>query len=333
MVLKVVRNMFILWTLVFSSCQGPEAPVADSSPPAFLWDDLARPVSFPGPLVDSDSLYDQKSLRIVANLAHHEWDSIASVANDSLFAAVAETPDASQLQGMNQLQAWRSTLGELDYEAFNVRGTYNKGSQSHVAYVFGRWRSRQAGQFDVFIVFTVAWNREGRLTGIAKFQTGWPRTNARPIKPTRRPEGFHFYSATRLGSEQSARKAMDFTEAIYRNNLKLQQGLLADSVEYHDGQGEYGYYSRAQVLDLLDHRTKDHVHHLVRYTSVVPWSMLRYGRDMAVVVTYEDWQNRDGSSTVYSFCRMYFFDEQGKIYNFVFTRRRVHPVGRYPLVD
>jgi hypothetical protein len=54
---------------------------------------------------------------------------------------------------------------------------------------------------------------------------------------------------------------------------------------------------------------------------------------MAVVVTYEDWQNRDGSTAVYSFCRLYFFDEKGKINNFVFTRRRVHPVGRYPLVD
>jgi hypothetical protein len=104
-------------------------------------------------------------------------------------------------------------------------------------------------------------------------------------------------------------------------------------VQYHDGQGVYGIYSRAEVLDLLDHRTKDHQHNLVRYTTVIPWMMLRFGREMAVVVTYEDWQNRDGSTAVYSFCRLYFFDEKGKINNFVFTRRRVHPVGRYPLVD
>ena len=88
------------------------------------------------------------------------------------------------------------------------------------------------------------------------------------------------------------------------------------------------------VLELwLDHRTKDHQHNLVRYTTVIPWTMLRFGREMALVVTYEDWQNRDGSTAVYSFCRLYFFDEKGKINNFVFTRRRVHPVGRYPLVD
>jgi hypothetical protein len=284
-------------------------------------------------LVESDSVYDQKSLRIVANLAHAEWDSIAAVANDSLFVAVAETPYAAQLEGLAQLQAWRSSLGDVAYEAFNVRGVYNEGSQSHVAYVFSRWKAPQLEGSDQFIVFTVAWNPQGKLTGIGMFKTGWPRDNLRPIKPTRRPEKFHFYSATRIGSDSAAEKAMDFTEAIYRNVLRAQQSLLADTVEYHDGQGVYGIYSRAEVLDLLDHRTKDHQHNLVRYTAVVPWTMLRFNREMAVVVTYEDWQNRDGSSVVYSFCRLYFFDEQGKINNFVFTRRRVYPVGRYPLVE
>lgn len=298
-----------------------------------MWSDLSRPVSFPGPLVESDSVYDQKSLRIIANLAHAEWDSIAAVANDSLFVAVAETPYAAQLEGLAQLQAWRSSLGDVAYEAFNVRGVYNEGTQSHVAYVFSRWKAPQLEGSDQFIVFTVAWNHYGRLTGIGMFKTGWPRDSARPIHPTRRPEHFHFYSATRIGSDSAAKKAMDFTEAIYRNVLRVQQSLLADTVEYHDGQGEYGIYSRAKVLDLLDHRTKDHQHNLVRYTSVIPWTMLRFNREMAVVVTYEDWQNRDGSSAVYSFCRLYFFDEQGKINNFVFTRRRVYPVGRYPLVD
>ena len=315
------------------SCQGPSTDAPKPASKNFVWSDLSRPVSFPGPLVESDSVYDQKSLRIVANLAHAEWDSIAAVANDSLFVAVAETPYAAQLEGLAQLQAWRSSLGDVAYEAFNVRGVYNEGSQSHVAYVFSRWKTSQLEGSDQFIVFTVAWNPQGKLTGIGMFKTGWPRDNLRPIKPTRRPEKFHFYSATRIGSDSAAEKALDFTEAIYRNVLRAQQSLLADTVEYHDGQGVYGIYSRAEVLDLLDHRTKDHQHNLVRYTAVVPWTMLRFNREMAVVVTYEDWQNRDGSSAVYSFCRLYFFDEQGKINNFVFTRRRVYPVGRYPLVD
>jgi hypothetical protein len=324
----------LVYGLVFAvACQQSSDSEYAVAERRFAWSDLSRPVSFPGPLVDSDSAFDQKSLRIIANLAHAEWDSIAAVANDSLFVAVAETPYAAQLEGLAQLEAWRTTLGDISYEAFNVRGVYNQGSQSHVAYVFSRWKSPQPGGTDLFMVFTVAWNTAGRLTGIAAFSTGWPRDSVRPIRPTRRPEHFHFYSATRIGSDSAAKKAMDFTEAIYRNVLRVQQSLLADTVEYHDGQGVYGIYSRAQVLDLLDHRAKDHQHSLVRYTTVVPWTMLRFGREMAVVVTYEDWQNRDGSTAVYSFCRLYFFDEQGKINNFVFTRRRVHPVGRYPLVD
>jgi hypothetical protein len=328
-----LRNVLIFGILATYSCQGPSIDAPEPAPQSFVWSDLSRPVSFPGPLVESDSAYDQKSLRIVANLAHAEWDSIAAVANDSLFAAVAETPYAAQLEGMAQLQAWHKTLGSVDYEAFNVRGVFNQGSQSHVAYVFSRWKTSQLDENDQFMVFTLAWNPQGKLTGIGMFKTAWPRGNLRPIKPTRRPEKFHFYSATRIGSDSAAKKAMDFTEAIYRNVLRVQQSLLADTVEYHDGLGEYGIYSRAEVLDLLDHRATDHQHHLIRYTSVIPWTMLRFGREMAVVVTYEDWQNRDGSTAVYSFCRLYFFDEKGKINNFVFTRRREHPVGRYPLVD
>lgn len=331
--LKILRNVLISCALAVYSCQGPSTDAPKPAPKNFVWSDLSRPVSFPGPLVESDSVYDQKSLRIIANLAHAEWDSIAAVANDSLFVAVAETPYAAQLEGLAQLQAWRSSLGDVAYEAFNVRGVYNEGSQSHVAYVFSRWKAPQLEGSDQFIIFTVAWNPQGKLTGIGMFKTGWPRDSARPINPARRPEHFHFYSATRIGSDSAAEKAMDFTEAIYRNVLRAQQSLLADTVEYHDGQGVYGIYSRAEVLDLLDHRTKNHQHNLVRYTAVVPWTMLRFNREMAVVVTYEDWQNRDGSSAVYSFCRLYFFDEQGKINNFVFTRRRVYPVGRYPLVD
>jgi hypothetical protein len=332
-VLRFLRRFLILSTLATLSCQGPTADVPQPAPKSFVWSDLARPVSFPGPLVESDSAFDQKSLRIIANLAHAEWDSIAAVANDSLFAAVAETPYAARLEGLAQLEAWRTALGEVTYEAFNVRGAYNQGSQSHVAYVFSRWKTSQLNDNDQFIVFTVAWNPQGKLTGIGMFKTGWPRDSVRPIRPTRRPEHFHFYSATRIGSDSAAKKAMDFTEAIYRNVLRPQQALLADTVEYQDGQGVYGIYSRAEVLDLLDHRTKDHQHNLVRYTAIIPWTMLRFGREMAVVVTYEDSQNRDGSTAVYSFCRLYFFDEKGKINNFVFTRRRVHPVGRYPLVD
>lgn len=324
----------LVFGLVFAvACQQSSDSEYAVAERRFAWSDLSRPVSFPGPLVDSDSAFDQKSLRIIANLAHAEWDSIAAVANDSLFVAVAETPNAARLEGLDQLQAWRLPLGTLDYEAFNVRGVFNEGSQSHVSYVFCRVKGQKSDNFDRFMVFTVAWNPQGKLTGIGMFNTGWPRDSVRPIRPTRRPEHFHFYSATRIGSDSAAKKAMDFTEAIYRNVLRPQQALLADTVEYHDGQGVYGIYSRAEALDLLDHRTKDHQHNLVRYTTVIPWTMLRFGREMAVVVTYEDWQNRDGSTAVYSFCRLYFFDEQGKINNFVFTRRRVHPVGRYPLVD
>jgi hypothetical protein len=224
-------------------------------------------------------------------------------------------------------------MGTIDYEAFNVRGVYNQGSQSHVAYVFSRWKSAQTDEIDHFMIFTLAWNAQGRLTVIGMFKTEWPQANLRPIAPSRRPERFHFYSATRVGSDSAAKKAMDFTEAIYRNVLRVQQSLLTDTVEYHDAQGEFGIFSRGEVLGKLDHRAKDHQHNLIRYTTVIPWNMLRFNREMALVVTYEDWQNRDGSNAVYSFCRLYFFDEQGKINNFVFTRRRVYPVGRYPLIE
>ena len=332
--MSFVRRLLILSFLALWACQGPEDSTAVSPERTFRWNDLSRPVSFPGPLTESDSAHDRLSLHIVANLANNELDSIRMAANDSVFVAVAETPYMSQLEGMAQLEAWRASLGEVRYEAFNVRGIYNQGSNSHVSYVFGRWVTESPEVPDHFLVFTVAWNSAGKITGIALFKTGWPRDSLRPIKPSRTPEKFHFYSATTLGSDSSAIKAMDFTEAIFRNNLRRQQHLLADTVEYHDGQGEYGTYGRAQVLDLLDHRPKDHTHHLVRYTAVVPWTMLRFNRDMAVVVTYEDWRdNASGNSDVYSFCRLYFFDEQGKINNFVFTRRRVYPVGRYPLVN
>ena len=331
--LKDLRNILIFGILAVFSCQRSSTDPLKPEATSFLWSDLARPVSYPGPLVESDSAYDQKSLRIVANLAHAEWDSIAAVANDSLFAAVAETPYAARLEGLAQLEAWRGSMGAIDYEAFNVRGVYNQGSQSHVAYVFSRWKSAQTNEIDHFMIFTLAWNAQGRLTLIGMFKTEWPQANLRPISPSRRPERFHFYSATRVGSDSAAKKAMDFTEAIYRNVLRVQQSLLTDTVEYHDGQGEFGIFSRAEVLDKLDHRTKDHQHNLIRYTTVNPWNMLRFNREMALVVTYEDWQNRDGSNAVYSFCRLYFFDERGKINNLVFTRRRVYPVGRYPLIE
>jgi hypothetical protein len=55
---------------------------------------------------------------------------------------------------------------------------------------------------------------------------------------------------------------------------------------------------------------------------------------MAAVVTYEEWEDKATRSVrVYSFCRLYFFDSKGNIDNLVFTRRLVHPVGRYPLVE
>ena len=331
--LKDLRNILIFGILALVSCQNPSTDPLKPEARSFLWSDLARPVSYPGPLVESDSAYDQKSLRIIANLAHAEWDSIAAVANDSLFAAVAETPYAAQLEGLAQLQAWRNSLGDVEYEAFNVRGVYNQGSQSHVAYVFSRWKSPQTDEIDHFMIFTLAWNAQGKLSVIGMFKTPWPQANRRPIAPSRRPERFHFYSATRVGSDSAAKKAMDFTEAIYRNVLRVQQSLLTDTVEYHDGQGEFGIFSRAEVQDKLDHRTRDHQHNLIRYTTVIPWNMLRFNREMALVVTYEDMQNRDGSTAVYSFCRLYFFDERGKINNFVFTRRRVYPVVRYPLIE
>lgn len=327
-----VRNILITCTLAILACQ--KNPPVDSQSRSFTWNDLSRPVSFPGPLFDTDTTYDDQSLRVVANLAHFEFDSIRTLIHDSLFVAVSEKPYEAKLKGLDQLQAWRSSLGSVQHEAFNVRGIYNQGSSTHVSYVFSRWKSTGSKvNFDRFVVFTIAWNSAGKITGIALFATDWPRDSIRPIQPTRRPEKFHFYSSTRLGSDSTAQKAMDFTTGIFRNNLRMHQHLLADSVEYHDGQGQYGYYSRAKVLDMLDHRTKSHKHHLIRYTAVVPWKMLRFDREMAAVVTYEDWINRDGTTSVYSFCRLYFFDEQGKINNFVFTRRLVHPVGRYPLVD
>lgn len=330
----LTRIIFVLCALALTSCQGPSDSDSNPSSQTFLWSDLSRPVSFPGPLTNSDSTYETKSLRIIANIAHAEWDSIRELANDSLFVAVAETPYGAQLEGLDQLQLWRTSLGSIHYEAFNVRGVYNEGSNSHVAYVFGRWKSQNAlDSLDKFMVFAVAWNNVGAVTGIARFETPWPIDNDRMIKPTRNPENFHFFSETRLGSDSAARKAMDFTTAIFRNNLRMHQHLMADSVEYHDGRGKYGYYNRADVLDLLDHTSKSHKHHLIRYTAVIPWEMIRFGREAAVVVTYEDWVNRDGSAAVYAFCRLYFFDEQGKINNVVFTRRLVHPVGRYPLVD
>ena len=161
------------------------------------------------------------------------------------------------------------------------------------------------------------------------WRTPWPIETKRPLEPSRTPNDFSFYSATRLGSDSAALKAMDFTTAIYRNNLRVQQQLLADTVEYHDAQGLFGYYDRATVLDLLDHRPKDHVHHVLRYTSVIPWNMLRFDREMAAVITYEEWEDKATRQVrVHSFCRLYFFDRNGKIDNLVFSRRLVHPVGR-----
>ena len=190
--LKDLRNILIFGILAVFSCQRSSTDPLKPEATSFLWSDLARPVSYPGPLVESDSAYDQKSLRIVANLAHAEWDSIAAVANDSLFAAVAETPYAARLEGLVQLEAWRSSMGAIDYEAFNVRGVYNQGSQSHVAYVFSRWKSAQTNEIDHFMIFTLAWNAQGRLTLIGMFKTEWPQANLRPISPSRRPERFHF---------------------------------------------------------------------------------------------------------------------------------------------
>jgi hypothetical protein len=283
-------------------------------------------------LTEGDSAFDLLSLRLIANLAHAELDSVRLVANDSLFANVAESPYMSQLEGVAQLEAWRKELGDVSYQAFNVRGVHNQGTQTHISYVFGRWNTELLG--DQYLIFAVAWDASRKVTGVVLWRTPWPKETQRPLVPSRTPEGFHFHSASRLGSDSAARKAMDFTTAIYSNNLRLQQSLLADTIEYHDGQGQFGYFDRAKVLDLLDHRPKDHVHHVLRYTSVIPWSMLRFDREMSAVVSYEEWEDKlSREVSVYSFCRLYFFDSQGKINNFVFARRRVHPVGRYPLVD
>jgi hypothetical protein len=325
-ILAVISGLVLL-----SGCSS----AGDGSEPSerlFAWPDRTRPLSFPGALSEGDSLRDQKSLRLVANLAHAEFDSLRRAANDSLFANVAETPEMSQLEGLEQLEAWRRALGRVSYEAFNVRSAYNEGTQSHISYVFGRWDSELLG--DQYLVFAVAWNTQGMATGVVMWRSPWPKETLRPLEPARRPEGFHFYSTTRLGTDSAALKAMDFTTAIYRNNLRQQQGLLADTIEYHDAQGQFGYFDRAKVLDLLDHRPKDHTHRVLRYTSVIPWTMLRFNREMAAVVTYEEWEDKATRSVrVYSFCRLYFFDSKGNIDNLVFTRRLVHPVGRYPLVE
>ncbi|MFM6998608.1 MAG: hypothetical protein ACKOX0_05200 [Bacteroidota bacterium] len=317
---------------LLAGCSRSTGDDASGSARNFAWADRERPLSYPGPLTEGDSLVDVKSLRVVANLAHGEFDSIRALANDSVFANVAETPYMSQLQGIAQLEAWHRELGGVAYQAFNVRGIFNQGSQSYVSYVFGRWQTDLWG--DQYVVFALAWNAQRKLTGVVLWRTPWPIETVRPLEPSRTPNNFSFYSATRLGSDSAAQKAMDFTTAIYRNNLRVQQALLADTVEYHDGQGKFGYFDRATVLDLLDHRPKDHVHHVLRYTSVIPWTMLRFDREMAAVVTYEEWEDKATREVrVYSFCRLFFFDRHGKIDNFVFSRRLVHPVGRYPLVD
>ncbi len=317
---------------ILVSCSSVGDTGADDQVRSFAWSDRSRPLSYPGPLVEGDSTMDLKSLRLIANLAHGEFDSIHLAANDSLFANVAETPYMSQLEGVAQLEAWRKELGDVSYQAFNVRGVHNQGTQTQISYVFGRWNSTLLG--DQYLVFAVAWNALGKATGVVMWRTPWPKSSRQELVPSRTPEGFHFHSASQLGSDSAARKAMDFTTSIYRNNLRVQQVLLADTVEYHDGQGQFGYFDRAKVLDLLDHRPKDHVHHVLRYTSVIPWHMLRFDREMAAVVTYEEWEDKATRDVeVYSFCRLYFFDDKGKINNFVFTRRRVHPVGRYPLVE
>lgn len=328
-----LRLLGISWAfLAFMGCSVNSSDQEPYAVPQFSWNDRARPLSYPGPMAQSDSLMDLMSLRVVANLAHGELDSILLRANDSLFVALSEDADHARLIGMDQIRAWRQGLGKVRYQAFNVRGAYNQGSASHIAYVFGRLVSEDQG--DQYHVFALAWNRSGKLTGLVSWRSPWPKSSRRQVVPARMPEQFHFYSATRLGSDSAALKSMDFTTAIYRNNLRLQRDLLADTVEYHDAQGQFGYFSRTQVVDLLDHRTKDHVHHNLRYTSVIPWDMLRFGREMAAVVTYEDWEDKGTKDVkVYSFCRLYFFDNQGKINNFVFTRRLVHPVGRYPLVE
>lgn len=284
----------------------------------FVWTDRERPLSFPGPLIEHDSLVDVKSLRLVANLAHGEFDSIRAQANDSVFANVAETPYMSQLKGMAQLEAWYRELGGVAYQAFNVRGIYNQGIQSYVSFVFGRWQTDLWG--DQYVVFALSWNTQRKLTGVVLWHTPWPIETVRPLKPSRAPDNFSFNSATRLGSDSAAKKAMDFTTAIYRNNLRAQQSLLADTVEYHDAEGRFGYSDRATVLDLLDHRPEDHVHHVLRYTSVIPWTILRSDREMAAIVTHEEWEdNATREVRVYSFCRLYFFDRRGKIDNFVFN--------------
>jgi len=327
-----IAFLLLICLALLASCSRDRMESEPGSARQFAWSDRARPLSYPGPLIEGDSLTDLHSLRLIANLAHGEFDSIRLLTNDSVFANVAETPYMSQLVGMAQLEAWRNDLGKVSYQAFNVRGIHNVGTQSYVSYVFGRWQTSLLG--DQYLVFAVAWNARGKVTGIVMWRTPWPNDTVRPLEPSRSPKNFHFYSATRLGSDSAARKAMDFTSAIYTDNLRIQKALLADTVEYHDAQGKFGYFDRATVLDLLDHRPKDHVHHVLRYTSVIPWTMLRYDREMAAVVTYEEWEDKATREVrVYSLCRLYFFDHQGKIDNFVFSRRLVHPVGRYPLVD
>ncbi len=332
--MRALRLQLLIWCgLVLADGCSRGADESESSlVPQFAWSDLMRPLSYPGPLTEGDSLIDLKSLRFVANLSEGAFDSLRAVANDSLFANVAETPYMSQLEGMAQLEAWRRDLGRVAYQAFNVRGIFNQGSKSYDSYVFGRWQTDLWG--DQYLVIAIAWNAQRRVTGVVMWRTPWPIETERPLVPSRTPDNFHFYSATRLGSDSAAIKAMDFTTAIYRNNLRVQQQLLADTVEYHDAQGRFGYFDRATVLDLLDHRPKDHVHHVLRYTSVIPWNMLRFDREMAAVVTYEEWEDKATRQVrVYSFCRLYFFDRNGKIDNLVFSRRLVHPVGRYPLVE
>jgi hypothetical protein len=332
MPLTTHRFLALCGLAILVSCSTVGDSGADDEVRSFAWSDRARPLSYPGPLTEGDSAFDLLSLRLIANLAHAELDSVRRVANDSLFANVAESPYMSQLEGVAQLEAWRKELGDVSYQAFNVRGVHNQGTQTHISYVFGRWNTELLG--DQYLIFAVAWDASRKVTGVVLWRTPWPKETQRPLVPSRTPEGFHFHSASRLGSDSAARKAMDFTTSIYRNNLRVQQVLLADTVEYHDGQGQFGYFDRAKVLDLLDHRPKDHMHHVLRYTSVIPWHMLRFDREMAAVVTYEEWEDKlSREVSVYSFCRLYFFDSQGKINNFVFARRRVHPVGRYPLVD
>ncbi len=138
MPLTTHRFLALCGLAILVSCSTVGDSGADDEVRSFAWSDRTRPLSYPGPLTEGDSAFDLLSLRLIANLAHAELDSVRRVANDSLFANVAESPYMSQLEGVAQLEAWRKELGDVSYHAFNVRGVHHQGTHTHFSYVFVR---------------------------------------------------------------------------------------------------------------------------------------------------------------------------------------------------